>query len=101
MSLDALIKKIEQQLQFAPAIGYKVKLDLGDDGIIFIDGTEKPAQFFDSDQGEADTTLITSIDVFQAIASGTKDPNMAVMMGKMKVEGSTGVALKLAALLED
>ena len=32
---------------------------------------------------------------------GTQDPNIAFMMGKLKVKGSMGLAMKLNGILED
>ena len=49
----------------------------------------------------ADTVLKTKPETLQAILDGTQDPNMAVLMGKMKLQGNIGVAMKLASMLED
>jgi putative sterol carrier protein len=32
---------------------------------------------------------------------GTQDPTLAFMMGKLKVEGSMGLAMKLNSIIED
>lgn len=97
----SLIDQIAQQLKFAPQIGYKILIDMDGDGQVFIDGTQHPAVVTDKDEGGADTTLKTSKATFEGIMNGTTDPNMAALTGKMKVEGSVGVALKLASLLEN
>lgn len=47
----------------------------------------------------ADVTLTASADVFQAILEGDMNPTMAFMTGKLSVDGSMGLALKLGAAL--
>ena len=38
---------------------------------------------------------------FGKLLDGSLDPTMAYMTGKLKISGSTGVAMKLAAMLGD
>ncbi len=101
MSLETVTKQLSNQAKFAPKIGYKILVDFGDDGVIFIDGEDHPAQISNTDSGDAVTTMKTSLTVFEGIMNGTQDPTMAVMMGKLKVTGKMGVAMKLASILED
>ena len=100
MSLDAVTGQIRQKLEFAPKIDAKVKFDFGDDGVVFVDGTQNPPELSHDDH-DADCTLACSIDTFQAILAGMQDPSVAFMMGKLKVKGSMGLAMKLNAILED
>ena len=100
MSLEIVIGEIKQKMKMAPPVNARVKFDFGDEGVVFIDGTKSPPEISQED-GEADTTLISSLDTFQAILNGTQDPNIAFMMGKLKVKGSMGLAMKLNAILED
>lgn len=48
---------------------------------------------------EADVTLSASEGVFRAIMDGTQNPVMAVMSGKLKVDGSATRALKIGQIL--
>jgi putative sterol carrier protein len=48
---------------------------------------------------ETDVTLIASAETFQGILEGDVNPTMAFMSGKLKIEGSMGMAMKLAAVL--
>lgn len=48
---------------------------------------------------EADVTMTASAEVFQAILEGEMNPTMAFMTGKLKIDGSMGLAMKLAAVL--
>lgn len=100
MTRENIQNLIEEKLKIAPELGAKYKFDLGDDGLIFIDGTQAPPIVNDQDE-DADTTFVCSIDLAKGIAEGTQDPTMAFMTGKLKVQGSMGYALKLASLLED
>lgn len=48
---------------------------------------------------EADVTLTASAENFQAMFDGDLSPTAAFMTGKLKVDGSMGLAMKLAAAL--
>ena len=100
MSLEAVSAKIKEKMALAAGLNAKVKLDFGDDGIVFVDATQTPPAISDED-AESDLTLITSLDTFKGILDGTQDPNIAFMMGKLKVQGSMGLAMKLNGILED
>ena len=100
MSLEALSAQIKEKLALAPPFGATFKIDLGDEGVIFVDGTGSAPEFSYED-AEAQTTLTCDKGVLEGILNGTQDPNMAFMMGKLKVAGSMGYAMKLNSILED
>lgn len=100
MSLENMTEQIQKKLSYAPKFGAKVKFDFGDDGIIFVDATQDPPVLNNEDD-ESDTTLVCSMETFQKILDGSQDPNIAFMMGKLKIKGSMGYAMKLNAILED
>lgn len=91
---------LQQKMAMAPHIKAKVKFDLKDDGVIFIDTNQSPPEMSEEDK-DADVTLTTSAETLEKILSGTQDPNIAFMMGKLKVKGSMGLAMKLNSVLED
>ena len=95
-----MTQKMKEKMAMAHGINAKVKFDFGDDGLIFIDSTQTPPAITHED-GEADTTFSCKMDVFQGIMDGTQDPTMAFMMGKLKIKGSMGLAMKLNSILED
>jgi putative sterol carrier protein len=47
----------------------------------------------------ADVTMTAAADVFKGILSGDVNPTMAFMTGKLTVDGSMGLAMKLAGAL--
>lgn len=100
MSLESLTDELRRRAAQGPQLGYKVKFDLGDEGIIFWDGTATPPAIANED-GEADTIIRLSAENFAKLMSGELDPTMAFMMGKLKVEGKMGVAMKISSLLGD
>ncbi len=100
MDLDSLTEKIRSRLSRAAGINARVKFDFGEDGIILVDGTQSPAAITHED-GEADTVFQCAAETFDAILEGKQDPNLAFMMGKLKIRGSMGIAMKLNAVLED
>lgn len=100
MSLDDLTAKIKDKLAKAGHIKARVKFDFGDDGIVFVDSTQDPPAVSNED-AESDVTLACSADTFRGFLAGTQDPNIAFMMGKLKVKGSMGLAMKLNGILED
>ena len=100
MSLESILSQIQHKMSMAPPIRARVKFDFGDEGIIHIDGTQDPPEISHQDK-EADTTLSCTMETFQKILDGAQDPNIAFMMGKLKVRGSMGIAMKLNGILED
>ncbi len=100
MTFETVKSLLEEKFAHAPSIGAKLKIDFGDDGILFVDATQSPAVISEED-GDADTTFICSLDVLSGIVNGTQDPTMAFMMGKLKVQGSMGYAMKLNSVLGD
>ncbi|WP_116107891.1 SCP2 sterol-binding domain-containing protein [Lewinella sp. IMCC34191] len=81
----------------APNLGKSIKLQL-DEGVIFIDMTEAEAKVTNEDK-DADTVVITSVDVLDQLRTGKLNPMMAMMSGKVKIKGDMGLAMKLQSLL--
>ena len=98
MDLEQITAKIQERLGRG-GFNHKALFDFDDDGKIFLDGTQSPPVITNEEQ-DADVTLATTLETFSKILEGTQDPNFAFMMGKLKVRGSMGLALKLNGLLE-
>ena len=100
MSLDSLTDAIRRRAGESLSLGYKVKFVLEDGATIFWDGAAAPPAI-SNDDAAADTTIRMSGDNLEKMMNGALDPTLAYMTGKLKVEGSLGVAMKLTALLGD
>jgi putative sterol carrier protein len=99
MNLEEIITRIRQKTMYSSGFKAMVLFDLGDDGCIHVDATQTPVEIT-TENKDADVTLTTSIETFSKILNGESDPNIAFMMGKLKIRGSMGLALKLNAFLE-
>jgi putative sterol carrier protein len=99
MSLKTATDQIRAQLPQLGTLGYKVKFALNDTGVIFVDASQTPATL-SNDDGEADCTIRLSEDRLTQLIEGRLSPTLAYTLGQIKVEGSLGVAMKLASLLE-
>ena len=100
METEALIEEMRRRAGQNVKLGYKVKF-LVEDDIIFWDGTEHPPVIGPEDLGEANTTIRISPENLHKLLQGQLDPTLAYMTGKLKVEGSMGVALKLTSMFGD
>jgi putative sterol carrier protein len=99
MSLEQTTEQIRRQLPQLASLGYKVKFAIDGAGVVLIDATGMPPTLSNED-GEADCTIRLSEDRLQQLIDGRMSPTLAYTLGQIKVEGSLGVAMKLASLLE-
>jgi putative sterol carrier protein len=65
--------------------------------VLFIDGKSKPNAVHNDDL-PADCTVKVSLEDFDKLMQRKLDPTTAFMMGKIKIEGDVGVAMKLGRL---
>ena len=101
MDLSELTQELRKRAGQNVKLGYKVKFILDDEGIIFWDGTEHPPAVDNEDKPDATTTIKISPENLKKLMDGALDPTLAYMTGKLKVEGSMGVALKLTSMFAD
>jgi putative sterol carrier protein len=85
------------------SLGYRVRFDLTDtEESILLDGTAGQATIETAgDEDEADSVLRLSSDDLAKLIAGRLSPMLAFSTGKLRVDGSKGVALKLASLLDE
>ena len=100
MSLESVTTQIEAQLPQLATLGYKVKFAIQDEGVVLVDASQTPATLSHED-GEADCTIRLTEDRLNQLLDGRLSPTLAYTLGQIKVEGSLGVAMKLASLLEN
>ncbi|MCI5100864.1 SCP2 sterol-binding domain-containing protein [Phaeobacter italicus] len=93
MPLQSLANGIQDRLQGKSFDG-SLKFDCGNDGVIVLaDGT---ASTTDRD---TDCTIRISTDNLKKLLTGKLNPMTGVMMGKLKISGDMGVAMKLGKLI--
>lgn len=80
------------------------KMPNGFDGVAKFVISDEGAIMVDSDgvragDEPADVTLTASREVFEAMLDGDMNPTTAFMTGKLKVDGSMGLAMQLGAAM--
>ena len=94
---NPVFEQLQQKANEAEAIGGTLKFVI-DDLIVFVDGTGNGNVVSQSDE-EADCTITTSADTLMELQSGDLNPMMAVMGGKVKIDGDMGLAMKVQSLM--
>jgi putative sterol carrier protein len=98
MSLEQITEGMRERVGEDCGLGAKLKFDFGDDGIVFLDATQVPNVVTNEDE-DADCTLQISMDDFVAMTKGELDGTTAFMMGKLKIQGDMGIAMRLQSVL--
>ena len=105
--VDELIAAMRARGAGLRSLGYRVRFDLSDTGeAILLDATSggapeiRPASSA-APEDEAHTVLRLSAADLEKLMRGKLSPMLAFSTGRLRVEGSKGVALKLASLLDE
>ena len=98
MDLNDITEKLRARVGDNSGLDATVKFDFGDDGLIFVDAASDPNTVSNDDK-EADCTIRISLANFVKLMEGDMDPTTAFMMGRLKVEGSMGIAMKLSKIV--
>jgi putative sterol carrier protein len=89
--VNAAVKKLSEKID---SFDSTAKFVIKDEGAIIID--EDGVRAGDDD---AEVTLTATREVFEGIMNGDVNPATAFMTGKLKVDGSMGVAMQLGQKL--
>ncbi len=100
MTVEKIAQALESNLAAFAGLGAKVAFDLGEDGVLAIDATGSPPALVDVID-DADCTIRISAENLVKLIDGELNAMMAYTLGKLKIDGSMGVAMKVAALLEE
>jgi putative sterol carrier protein len=101
MALEDLIGEIQAKAETLKELNHTVLFDLGDDGKILLDAMGDEVKIIPNpDSDDAETTLALSADNMVKLVNGDLNPMVAFTLGKLKVFGSKGIALKLSSLLD-
>lgn len=98
MTLDELTATVREKVGAASGLNATVKFNFKDAGCIFVDGKSTPNAVSNEDK-DADCTITMTIENFAKMVDGKLDPTTAFLMGKLKVAGDMGVAMKLGSVI--
>lgn len=99
MSFETIAGEIRGHLMQFAGLGYKVKFAFDEGGVLLLDGTVTPPTLGEED-GDADCAIGISEDNAVKLMNGQLNPMLAYSMGKLRIDGSVGIALKMASMLE-
>jgi putative sterol carrier protein len=101
MDFDQIVDEVKARSADLGELNHTVLFDLEDAGKILVDATgDDVVVKANPDDDEAETTLVLSPENLQKLMAGELNPMVAFTMGKLKVFGSKGIALKLSSLLD-
>ncbi|MDN3921207.1 SCP2 sterol-binding domain-containing protein [Roseateles violae] len=94
MDMQAITEALRGKVGEHSGLDAVLKFDCGADGVAVIDGKSEPNTVSNEDR-EADCTIAISRENLAALLQGELNPMNAFMMGKIKVSGDMGIAMKL------
>lgn len=89
---------LKEALPKLGGIGAIIAFDLGTDGKYVVDARGGTAKLM-SDDAEPACTIKASGTTVQKLLDGSLDPMIAYTLGKLKISGSMGLAMKIASAL--
>ncbi|RJF88264.1 sterol-binding protein [Oleomonas cavernae] len=98
-TLEEITEQMKTRVGDNSGLGASVKFDFKGEGIVYVDGKSTPNTVSNEDK-PADCTIKIAKDDFVALGDGKLNPTTAFMMGKLKVEGNMGVAMKLQTIFK-
>ncbi len=100
MSTETITQGLQGRLADFAGLNARIRFDMGADGAVAIDAKDAAPRLADENM-EADCTIRVSAENMEKLMAGALNPMLAYTLGKLKVDGSMGVAMKVAALLEE
>jgi putative sterol carrier protein len=99
MDLAEVATAMKSRMSGKTPLGGTLKLDLGSEGCLFIDGTGADNIVGLNKNEPADCTISMAAGDFDDMIHGRLQPTMAFMQGKMRIDGDMGLAMKLGQLV--
>jgi putative sterol carrier protein len=96
---NEIASQLQASVKPSATIGGSIKVDMGADGAIVIDGTNAPATVTVSDAA-ADCTMHCSAETFVGLLDGSVNGMRAYMSGKLKISGKDSLADDMDKLFE-
>lgn len=106
MTMEEVWKVIDTKLNSEPGpiegmtISYSFELGTDESGMFGLKLADGKAETLTGDPGEVDCSLKMSEKDFKKLLAGNLNSTTSYMMGKLKVKGPIGLALKLENLLK-
>ena len=97
MNLNEVTAEIRESAKSAKISGKTVKLAL-DIGVVYLDLRKSPA-VVSNDDHPADATVTTSLATLENLSNKKTNPMMAIISGKVKIEGDVAAAMQLQSIL--
>lgn len=101
---ESLMAEMRNRSDALRRLGYRVRFDITDtEESVLLDATGGGAPIVEAAGGdeEADTVLRMSSTDLEKLMRGKLSPMLAFSTGRLRVEGSKGVAMKLGSLLDE
>lgn len=96
--LDLVTAGLKEAVGTDCGLGKVVKFDFGPIGVVVIDATQAPNVVDNADR-PADCTLKQTIEDFAAMNDGSLNATVAVITGRLKIEGDMSIAMRLDSAL--
>lgn len=98
MDLQACTEAIRAKVGDNSGLNASLKFDCGTDGVVFVDALAVPNTVSNENKDAACTITIALADL-AALLNGQLNPMNGFMMGKLKVAGDMGVAMRLQSVV--
>lgn len=98
MDLASCTETLRSRVGADCGLNATLKFDCGADGVVYIDGKSTP-NTVSNENAEADCSIGITVADLHAMLNGELEPTTGFMMGKLKVAGDMGVALRLQRVL--
>lgn len=98
--ISKAVETAKDKLSGADSLGATVLFEFNEGGAVLVDGRGDDVLVREGVKGEeAQCTIRANFDTFKELMDGELNPTVAFMTGKIKIDGSMGVAMKLAQIL--
>lgn len=98
MNLEACTEAIRTKVGTDSGLDATLKFDCGEDGVICIDGKSAPNTVSNINL-DTDCTVGITLENLNGMLAGDLEPATGFMMGKLKVTGDMGVAMRLQRVI--
>lgn len=96
---ETLEERLRSTLPSLSRLGALVRFDLGSDGGAFLDARSGSAVLETESDEPADCTITMTRENLLKLLDGKLDPMLAYGLGKIRVAGSLGIAMKLVGAI--